>query len=298
MSYMGRALALARESLGTTSPNPSVGALVVREGHVVGEGHTLPPGQAHAEAGALERAGSRAQGATLYTTLEPCCTYGRTPPCTRAIIDSGITEVQMAIYDPNPKVNGKGRDELEAAGVSVKCGDCAKVAVELYEAYAKHVQTGLPFVIAKFAASLDGKIATTSGDSRWITGPDARAYSHDLRRITDAILVGVNTVIADDPRLTARDQDGSPLPRQALRVVVDSQGRLPPGAKLLSEPGHTLVASTKDGWSLAGNQVEVACFPQDGQGRVDLKSILQTLGERGVVSLLVEGGGEVLGVSV
>ena len=291
---MQQALALAREALGTTSPNPAVGALAVRHGQIVGQGYTLPPGQAHAEVRALEQAGGLAQGASLYTTLEPCCTHGRTPPCTGAIIRAGIAEVHMALQDPNPQVAGRGREELLAAGIKVYSGEEQDLAAELYEGYSKHVRTGLPFVIAKFAASLDGRIATHTGDSRWITGLDARWYVHRLRKTVDAIIVGVNTVIRDDPQLTARDTDGEPLPHQPLRVVLDSNGRTPPAARMFDEPGHTLIVST-EGAVVRRPEAEMMVVPSDGQGRVDPEALLAKIGQRGVVSILVEGGGEALG---
>ena len=162
---------MARQALGTTSPNPAVGAVVVRDGIVAGEGFTQPPGQAHAEVVALQQAGRNSRNASLYVTLEPCCTYGRTPPCTQAIIAAGISEVHAAVADPNPRVNGKGLSELEAAGIKVHLGEGEGEAGEMYEAFAKHINTGLPFVTAKFAMSLDGKIATHTGDSKWVTGP-------------------------------------------------------------------------------------------------------------------------------
>ena len=233
---MQQAICLARQAVGTTSPNPAVGAVIVKDGTVIGEGHTLPPGGHHAEIEALEMAGDSARGATLYTTLEPCCHFGRTPPCTRAIIAAGISEVHVAVQDPNRVVSGNGCDELESAGIGVVIGEQAETAKGLYEAFGKHIRTGLPFVTAKFAMSLDGKIATHTGDSKWVTGPEARGYVQEMRRECDAITVGVNTVLADDPQLTARAPDGSPLARQPLRVVLDSQARTPAGARLLKEP--------------------------------------------------------------
>ncbi|MBM3942091.1 MAG: bifunctional diaminohydroxyphosphoribosylaminopyrimidine deaminase/5-amino-6-(5-phosphoribosylamino)uracil reductase RibD, partial [SAR202 cluster bacterium] len=201
---MQRAISLARLAMGTTSPNPSVGAVLVKDGVVVGEGYTLPPGQRHAEIGALQQAGEAARGAILYTTLEPCCHFGRTPPCTRAVIAAGVKEVHFALIDPNPRVRNGGRAELEAAGIAVVAGEEAGPAAELYEGFAKHITTGLPFVSAKFAMSLDGKIAARTGDSKWVTGPDARSLVQQMRLETDAVMVGINTVLADDPQLTVR----------------------------------------------------------------------------------------------
>ena len=256
MEPMQRALSLAQGALGTTSPNPPVGAVLVKDGVVVGEGHTQPPGQAHAEIMALRQSGPLARGATLHVTLEPCCTYGRTGPCTRALIEAGVERIHMALEDPNPKVRGQGRAELEAAGITVNTGDGAQQAAHLYRYYAKHVLTGLPYVIAKFAASLDGKIATSTGDSRWITGEASRRRGQQVRREVDAILVGVNTVLQDDPQLTARDEAGATLERQPLRVVVDSRGRTPQSARMLSEPGSTIIGTTQAGHVASGTGVE------------------------------------------
>ena len=292
---MQRAMALARQALGTTSPNPAVGAVLVKDGAVVGEGRTQPPGQAHAEIVALEQAGNLAHGATLYVTMEPCCTYGRTGPCSRALIDAGVAEVRMAVQDPNPNVNGRGRAELEGAGIAVHSGECAEEAGHFYRCFGKHVVTGLPYVIAKFAASLDGKIATATGDSRWITGEAARQRGQQVRREVDAILVGVNTVLADDPQLTARDDAGATLERQPLRVVMDSRMRMPSDARMLTEPGDTVIAATETVGMSVPTTAEPLLFAPDSQGRVPMGRLLEALGQRGVVSVLVEGGGQILG---
>ena len=300
MIPMQRAIALARQALGTTSPNPAVGAVIVNDGEVVGEGYTLPPGQPHAEIVALQQAGAATQGATLYTTLEPCCTYGRTPPCTQAIITAGIKRVHLAITDPNPQVSGKGCAELKAAGVEVVVGEEAETARQFCEAFARHVNTGRPFVSAKFAMSLDGKIATYTGDSKWVTGPPARELVQQMRRESDAVMVGVNTVLADDPQLTTRDHQDIPLERQPLRVVLDNNCRMPPNARLLREPGKTLIvassSTSQDSVSrLVDAGAEVLQTPAGPNGMVDLGMLLDELGRRDVVSLLVEGGGTVLG---
>ena len=298
MGYMQRALELSREALGLSSPNPPVGAVVVKDGQVVGEGHTLPPGQAHAEIIAMLQAADLARGAHLYTTLEPCCHFGKTPPCTRDIISAGITHVHVATLDPNPLVNGKGVTELKDAGLSVHLDECGDEARQLVEAYTKFVATGLPFVTAKFAMSLDGKIATASGDSRWISSEEARGRAGELRRQSDAVMVGIGTVLADDPRLTARDDTGSNLPRQPLRVVVEGAASLPPNAQLLCEPGPVLVATPNAAAervaALSAAGAYVAHLPA-GDGSVDLRALIQALGQRGITSLLVEGGGVLLG---
>ncbi len=296
---MQRAIELARQALGSTSPNPAVGAVIVRDGVVVGEGYTLPPGQRHAEIGALEQAGHLAKGATLFTTLEPCCHYGRTPPCTEAIICAGIKDVAVAVIDPNPLVAGKGVEKLREAGISVT-KEMAEGAEELYEAFEKHIATGLPFVTAKYAMSLDGKIATYTGDSKWVTGPLARAEVQRMRRECDAIMVGINTLLADDPQLTARDDDGLPLERQPLRVVLDSHCRTPSAARMLREPGSTLIVTSSDA---PGSEIErlrqagaeTWTSPLHEPGMLEMGEVLVELGHRGVVSLLVEGGGLTLG---
>ena len=296
MTYMEQALSLARRALGSASPNPAVGAVVVKDGTVVGEGWTQPPGQAHAEAMALEQAGSKAAGATLYTTLEPCNHTGRTPPCTQAIIEAGIAEVRASVVDPNPLVDGGGLSRLSEAGVRTCVGERADDACELMESYLKFITTGLPFVTAKFAVSLDGKLATRSGDSKWITGEESRRYVHQMRAASDAIMAGVNTVLADDPQLTARNEEGIAHIRQPLRVLVDSRGRTPRQARLLSEPGQTLVAVARADaiTSRKLRDAEIESIPGHN-GSVDLARLLEILGQRSITSVLVEGGGTLLG---
>ena len=300
-AYMERALALARDAAGSTSPNPAVGAVAVRNGEVVGEGHTQPAGQAHAEIMALRQAGSKARGATLFVTLEPCSHFGRTPPCTDAIIEAGVVSVTIAVMDPNPLVFGQGAARLLDAGVSVGVGDGEDEAAELIAPHAKFIRTGTPLVTAKFAMSLDGKIATRTGDSKWITSEESRRYAHELRRRSDAIMVGIGTALADDPQLTARDADGDPLPRQPLRVIVDSAGRLPSDAALLAQPGDTLVAMAREDADArtrlesAGASVFAAGDDGRGDGRVNLGALLAELGRRKITSVLVEGGGGLLG---
>ena len=298
MTHMERALSLARKAVGSASPNPAVGAVVVKDGAVVGEGWTQPTGRAHAEVMALRQAGADSEGATLYTTLEPCGHHGRTPPCTAAIAEAGIAEVRCAMVDPNPKVDGDGLAQLRNHGIRTHAGEGAEQARELMEAYLKYVTTGLPFVTVKFAMTLDGKIATRSGESKWITGEKARVYVQELRAASDAIMVGVNTIVADDPQLTARDEMGAPHEKQPLRIVVDSRGRTPPDARLLSEPGETLVAtaalSNKERQILTGTGAQVEEVPGDS-GCVDIASLLKLLAGLEKPSVLVEGGGTLLG---
>jgi diaminohydroxyphosphoribosylaminopyrimidine deaminase/5-amino-6-(5-phosphoribosylamino)uracil reductase len=299
MEPMQRALSLARRALGHTSPNPAVGAVLVKDGRVVGEGSTEPPGGPHAEVVALRQAGEAARGATMYVTLEPCCHHGRTPPCTQAILEAGVAEVRFSHLDPDPHVSGRGQDDLEAAGVRVVVGDGEREARRINEAYIKHRTTGLPFVTAKFASSLDGKIAAASGDSRWVSGPETREWAHRQRTLIDAILVGVATVLLDDPQLTARPGDRL-AERQPLRVVADSRGRTPSAARVLQAASPALIATTEaspSAWreEIATAGAEVAVLPADDNGRVDLPALLKLLGERDVLLLLVEGGGELLG---
>jgi diaminohydroxyphosphoribosylaminopyrimidine deaminase/5-amino-6-(5-phosphoribosylamino)uracil reductase len=294
MTFMARAIELGRYAQGTTSPNPPVGAVIVKDGEVVSEGWTQPPGGQHAEAMALERAGALAIGATLYTTLEPCTHFGRTPPCSDAIIKAHLAEVYVATVDPNPNVQGGGIDRLNQAGIATHIEAQDPDARELIEAFAKHSSTGMPFVIAKFAMSLDGKISTRTGDSKWISGEESRRYVHELRKQSDAILVGINTVLEDDPLLTARDENGSALPQQPLRVILDSHGRTPKTAKLLTQPGQTLIATVDSTSGDNSATVESLAFPSSDV-RVDLSALLQTLGERDITSVFVEGGGTILG---
>ena len=301
--FMARALALARETVGRTSPNPAVGAVVVKDGRIVSEGCYEGPGTPHAEAVALEIAGAEARGATLYVTLEPCCHRGRTPPCVEAIIQAGVAEVRFAHLDPDTRTAGRGQAQLEAAGISAIAGEGAAEARRINEAYLKHRSTGLPFVIAKFAASLDGKIATAGGDARWVSGEPARAWVHRLRSTVDAIAVGVNTVLADDPQLTARPAGAnseSLAERQPLRVILDSRGRTPREAKALACGAKTLVATTEaspESWrrEIEETGAQVAVLPTDEEGRASLPELLEQLGRSEVLTLLVEGGGILLG---
>jgi len=299
IDYMQRALELARQALGATSPNPAVGAVVVKDGRIAGEGFTQPPGGPHAEIVALKNAGAAARGATLYVTLEPCCHEGRTAACTQAIIAAGIKEVRFSILDPDQHVRGHGKLSLEQAGVAVNVGEGEAEARRINEAYIKQRTTGLPFVIAKFAVSLDGKIAATSGDSRWVSSVDSRAWAHRERTKIDAIMVGVRTILVDNPELTARPVAGGDNVRQPLRIVADSKGRTPPTARVLEGPRNVIIATTaasnvewRERMAAAGGEVLVL---PDFNGRVDVLALLRELGERQALSLLVEGGGELLG---
>jgi diaminohydroxyphosphoribosylaminopyrimidine deaminase/5-amino-6-(5-phosphoribosylamino)uracil reductase len=287
LRWAARAIELARQADYRTSPNPMVGAVVVdSNGHVVGEGFHRGSGQPHAEEQALAAAGDLARDGTIYVNLEPCVHAHRTPCCVDTIIDAGVSRVVVSMIDPDDRVRGQGLRRLESAGIQTQVGVHEQRALLLNEFYVKHRLTGRPFVTAKFAMSLDGKIATRSGESRWITGEAARAHAHRLRHMHDAILVGVNTVIADDPELTTRleDDDG----RQPLRIVLDSQLRIRQSAKIVGP--NTLIASTRAGRVGAA---EVVRFPATAEGRVDLPALLDELGKRGLLSLLVEGGSQV-----
>ncbi len=291
-TYLERALRLAERGRGIVSPNPMVGAVVVRDGRVVGEGFHRGPGTPHAEVEALARAGDLARGAVLYSTLEPCDHFGRTGPCTRAIVEAGVQRVVSAMTDPNPVVDGRGYARLREAGVEVDAGRLADDAARLNAAYVKHITTGLPFVTWKTAASLDGKVAARDGSSRWITGEAARRDVHRLRGASDAILVGAGTALADDPSLTVRDPayEGRP----PLRVLLDARGRVPAAGDLFTDEAPTLVATTdvtplerREAWREAG--AEVVELESD-DGLVPLDALLRHLGKRDVQSVLLEGG--------
>jgi diaminohydroxyphosphoribosylaminopyrimidine deaminase/5-amino-6-(5-phosphoribosylamino)uracil reductase len=291
-AYLERALGLAERGRGLTSPNPLVGAVVVAGGRIVGQGFHEGPGLPHAESVALVEAGESARGATLYTTLEPCDHFGRTPPCTRAIVGAGIARVVSALGDPNPIVDGRGFAALEAAGIEVRTGVLAEEAARQNEAYLKHVRTGLPFVTWKMAASLDGKVASRDGTSRWITGEAARADVHRLRAAADAILVGAGTALVDDPSLTVRDPGYRGRP--PLRILVDARGRVPETGDLFDEAAPTMVATTgeaprerREAWRARG--AEVVEYEPEGGG-VPLPQLLADLGKRDVQSVLLEGG--------
>jgi diaminohydroxyphosphoribosylaminopyrimidine deaminase/5-amino-6-(5-phosphoribosylamino)uracil reductase len=297
--FMRIALDEARQALGWSSPNPAVGAVIVRDGQIVGRGHTQPPGQAHAEVMALADAGERAWGATVYCTLEPCGHHGRTPPCTQALAAAGVTEVVYAIGDPDPHVAGDGRRQLEEAGIRVAVGDGADEASRILEGYLKHRRTGLPFVIAKYAASLDGRIAAASGDSRWVSGPQTLEWAHSVRPTLDAIVVGSGTVVIDNPSLTARPGGTTEGAHQPLRVVVDSRGRVSRETHVLEGDSPTLIATSdrsspawRDSMRAAG--AEVLVLPER-DGHVDLEALVRVLGERGALTVLFEGGGVLLG---
>ena len=298
-SPMQRALRLAQAVQGSTSPNPPVGAVLVKRGRIIGEGSTQPPGGPHAEVMALREAGRAAKGAILYVTLEPCPTSGRTPPCTDALLRAGVAEVHIAAYDPHPQVSGRGAAALAEAGIPARHDTGHEAAAwDLIEAHGKYARSGQPFVIAKFASSLDGKIAARDGSATWITGPQARQASHRLRASVDVVLVGGTTILADDPQLTARP-GGRTAVRQPLKVVVDSIAATPVDAKVLRGPGSCLIATGRDAREddvarLRAAGAEVVRSPSPGR-LVDLHALLDYLAGRECISILAEGGGTVLG---
>jgi diaminohydroxyphosphoribosylaminopyrimidine deaminase/5-amino-6-(5-phosphoribosylamino)uracil reductase len=302
-TWMGKALVLAEKARGCTSPNPLVGAIVVRNGRSVGEGYHRKAGDAHAEVIALDKAGEQASGAVLFVTLEPCCHEGKTPPCTKRIIASGIKKVIVAMKDPNPLVSGKGIEELEGEGIEVSCGLLEKKARQVNEVFVKYITSGCPFVTMKAAVSLDGKIATRTGESRWITGHASREYVHKQRSFHDAILVGVDTVLADNPHLTCRIKDKEPY--VVRRIIVDSRGRTPPDANVLMAPAEkkTIIAATGEipasrVMELEQAGAEVLVTDADSHGRVDLISLMNRLGQREISSVFIEGGGRVNAAAV
>jgi diaminohydroxyphosphoribosylaminopyrimidine deaminase / 5-amino-6-(5-phosphoribosylamino)uracil reductase len=294
---MRAALALARRGLGTVWPNPAVGCVIVNRGRVVGRGWTQPGGRPHGETEALRRAGEAARGAIAYVSLEPCCHWGRTPPCTDALIAAGVRRVVVALEDPDQRVAGEGLRRLRAAGLDVETGLCATEAAEINAGFFCRLRLGRPLVTLKLATSLDGRIATQRGESRWITGPPARDRAHALRAFHDAIMVGSGTVLADDPQLTCR------LPglghRSPVRVVVDRHLAIPPSARLIVEarqvPTWVLALPSADPVRrpalLAGGVTVIEVDP-DTEGGIDFKSAVTALGERGITRVLVEGGGQ------
>ncbi|GAB6180568.1 bifunctional diaminohydroxyphosphoribosylaminopyrimidine deaminase/5-amino-6-(5-phosphoribosylamino)uracil reductase RibD [Desulfotomaculum defluvii] len=297
--YMQMALELAAKARGRTSPNPMVGAVLVKDGEVVGKGFHAKAGGAHAEVVALVDAGDRAKDATVYVTLEPCCHYGRTGPCTEALKKAGVKRVVAAMMDPNPLVAGQGLNILKDAGIEVKAGVLEKEARELNEVFIKYITTKKPFVVLKAATSLDGKIATANGESKWITSNEAREYGHRLRDQYDAILVGVNTVLTDNPSLTARLPEGRG--KDPIRIIVDSMARTPTGSQVLTQDSaaHTIIATSERApverrASLMAAGAEVIVVPGEGPG-VNLTKLMEILGEKQISSVLIEGGGKICG---
>lgn len=301
-AFMRRALRLAKRGYGMTSPNPMVGAVLVRHGDAIGEGWHREAGRPHAEIEAIADAqskGHRPRGATLYVTLEPCSTYGRTPPCTEAIRAAGIRRLVVAAIDPNPKHSGQGLELLRRDGIEISSGVLGDEATRMNETFNHWIVHGTPFVLVKAAMTLDGKIATPSGESKWITSEQARKWAMKIRRGVDAILVGVNTILTDDPSLTARARTDIATTRRRLRrIVLDSEASTPPEARVVTDQFAELTtvvvtkaASEKRVAALA-KRVQIWTAPTRDE-RIDVQWVLRRLGAENVTSLLVEGGGEV-----
>lgn len=294
--YMKRALLLARKGIGKTVPNPAVGCVIVKDGQVVGEGWHKKAGTPHAEIHALAMAGTAAKGADLYVTLEPCCHFGKTPPCTDALIAAGVRRVVVGMVDPNPKVSGQGINLLRQAGIEVEVGLLNEQCRELNRGFIKSVTTGMPYVIYKTAMTLDGNIATVTGDSRWVTGEAARRHVHHIRAKSDAIMVGVDTVIVDNPMLTVRHVKGG----NPLRVVVDTRMRTPESVAVLSGDmaKETIIATCEANprvhrrYQLLGATVLVC---EEFDGRVNMRDLLRKLSAMGVQTVLLEGGSRLAG---
>lgn len=294
--HMERAIQLAKRSGGAAAPNPNVGAVVVNKGKVVGEGWHKGPGSDHAEVMALKQAGDAASGATIYVTLEPCNHFGHTPPCTDAILKYGIRKVVIGVLDPNPRVEGGGAARLERSGLIVQVGLCEAACAQLIEPFVHHIHTGRPLVTGKYAMTMDGKIASASGDSKWISSEASRAFVHEIRHQCGAVLIGSGTALQDNPRLTARGGGK----HQPWRVVLDGRGRIFPDAKLFHEAGGQVVMITtsrasnvaKNAWADAGALVWTI---EDENQKVDLLGVLHKLGEQGIQHVLCEGGAGVFG---
>jgi diaminohydroxyphosphoribosylaminopyrimidine deaminase/5-amino-6-(5-phosphoribosylamino)uracil reductase len=295
-SWMKRVLRLAEKGRGRTSPNPMVGAILVKDGRIVAEGYHAKAGEPHAEIIALRKTGKEAKEATLYLNLEPCTHYGKTPPCAPVVIEAGVRRAVIGMEDPNPLVKGRGVEALKRAGLDVYVGILEKECRRLNEAFCKYILNKEPFLILKVVATLDGKIATRKGESQWISGEASRRFVHRLRDQVDGVIVGIGTVLKDDPMLTARVKGG----KDPYRIILDSRLRIPENAKVIEiSPSKTIVATTE---LAPGDKVErlekkgVRVLILDSKkGRVDLKPCLFKLGEMGMMSLLVEGGSQLNG---
>jgi len=291
--HMRAALALAARGLGNTWPNPSVGCVIVRDGRVVGRGHTRPGGRPHAETEAIRAAAGQTRGATAFVTLEPCCHWGRTPPCTDALIASGVGRVVVALRDPDPRVDGVGLKRLRDAGITVEVGLLEEEARRVNAGFSKRLSQGLPMVTLKLATTLDGRIATRAGESQWITGPEARRLAHALRGAHDAVMAGSGTVLADDPELTCRLPGYAPVP--TVRVVADARLRTPLAARLFNSeapawiataPGHDPAAMA----ALEQRGAELIDVPPAPGGGLEPFTLLRALAAKGITRLMVEGG--------
>lgn len=296
--YMKKAMELARLGEGRTSPNPLVGAVIVKEGRIIGEGYHGYYGGNHAEVEAINSAKESVKGATIYVNLEPCSHYGKTPPCATRLVKEGISRVVVAMLDPNPKVAGKGIEILRESGIDVEVGLLKKEASELNEIFIKYITEKIPFVYLKYAMTLDGKIASITGDARWISNEMSRQEVHKLRNRVSGIMVGLGTIVADDPSLTSRILEGAG--KDPIRIIVDSNCNIPVKSKVLNleSETRTIVAVTRkadhhkiEAVEATGAEVLVI---EDKDGRVDLTSLLKVLGNRGIDSILIEGGGELI----
>ncbi len=304
--YMARALRLARKGLYTTMPNPTVSCILVRDGEIIGEGFTSPAGGPHAEINALVNAGD-ATGATAYVSLEPCAHYGRTPPCALALVEAGVSRVVAAMRDPNPRVNGGGFRILEEAGIQTASGLMEAEAREVNAGFFKLMETGMPLVRCKMAMSVDGRTAMASGESQWITGPDARADVQQWRARSCVIVTGVDSIIHDDSSLTVRPNElrienpEAAAEKQPVRVVLDSTLRIPYSARILSVPGTTIIASAhpdpEKQKELASRGIEVLTVP-GSNGRVDFPQVLKILADRGCKEVLLETGARLAGAAI
>jgi len=313
--YMAQAIELAKKGLYTTDPNPRVGCVIVNEGQIVGSGWHQYAGQPHAEPNAIADAGQKTRGATAYVTLEPCSHFGKTPPCCDALISAGISQVVVAMRDPNPLVAGAGLKRLEDAGITVTCGVMEDEARDLNPGFIRRMETGLPFVCCKMAMSLDGRTAMQSGESKWITGPEARADVHKMRARSSAIVTGIATVLADNPSMTVRPEefglqaDNLHGFQQPIRVIVDSNLSIPVDANILNEGAEVLIVTAVDVNSLTNahliekvnelrKRASIIYLPSvlgDASSRVDLKGLIEYLGQLGCNEVMVEAGAKLSG---
>ncbi|KAF0091675.1 MAG: diaminohydroxyphosphoribosylaminopyrimidine deaminase [Fusobacteria bacterium] len=296
--FMNKAMELARKGEGRTSPNPLVGAVIVKDGRIIGEGYHAYYGGNHAEVEAINNSKESVEGSTIYVNLEPCFHYGKTPPCAKRLVEEGVDKVVVAMLDPNPKVAGRGIEILKENGIIVEVGLLEKEAKELNEVFIKYITKGIPYIYLKYAMTLDGKIASITGDSKWISNEKSRQEVHKLRNKVGGIMVGLGTIIADDPSLNTRLRDGEG--KDPVRIIVDSLCRIPPTAKVLNidSDAKSIVAVTKGADPLKIVEVEKTgaevLVIDDKGGRVDLRSLLEILGNRGIDSILIEGGGELI----
>ncbi len=295
--YMKQALRLARRGLGKTSPNPMVGALIVKDGRIIGQGYHRHYGGKHAEINAIESARENTGGATMYVTLEPCCHYGKTPPCVDAVIKSQIGKVVIGTLDPYSEMRGRSLEILKRHGIDTEVGVLEEECRALNEAYFKYMTTGVPLVTVKFAQTLDGRIATSTGNSQWLSSPASRRFAHKLRSLNDAVMVGIGTVLMDNPQLTVRLARG----RNPTRIILDSRLRIPLDARVLmnQESAPTIIATASSADSerlsaLSQMGTGVLVTREDERGEVDLSHLLQILGQRSISSVLVEGGAETI----